>query len=366
MTVADLERALAALRDDGYALVGPRVRDGAVVVERIDGIADMPRGVGDEQAPGRYRLRSRADDALFGWAAGAISPKHELFAPRATLVQIRRGPSGPEVAAPARPRQPLAFVGIRPCDRAAIGVQDLVLDGEAPDPDYAARRAGAFFFVVGCGEPAATCFCASMATGPRATTGFDVEAVELVGERHVFVVRAGSARGDALVDRLGLADASPDDVEAARAVVASAAARMGRTLDEVATREALGAPTPVEKFADVASRCLGCANCTMACPTCFCSTIEDTTDLSGDLATRTRRWDSCFDADHAYVHGGSTRPSLGARYRQWLTHKLSSWHEQFGVSGCVGCGRCITFCPVGIDLTREAALAAAASREQGA
>jgi Fe-S-cluster-containing hydrogenase component 2 len=109
------------------------------------------------------------------------------------------------------------------------------------------------------------------------------------------------------------------------------------------------------RWDDVASRCLACANCTMACPTCFCSTVEDTTDLTGDHAERWRSWDSCFTMDFSHVHGGSVRTSTRARYRQWLTHKLSTWHAQFGTSGCVGCGRCITWCPVAIDLTQEVA-----------
>jgi Fe-S oxidoreductase len=92
----------------------------------------------------------------------------------------------------------------------------------------------------------------------------------------------------------------------------------------------------------------------MVCPTCFCATVEDATDLTGSATERRRVWDSCFSQEFSYIHGGSVRTSAGARYRQWITHKLATWHEQFGVSGCVGCGRCITWCPVGIDITAEA------------
>ncbi|HVY60425.1 MAG TPA: 4Fe-4S dicluster domain-containing protein, partial [Planctomycetota bacterium] len=108
----------------------------------------------------------------------------------------------------------------------------------------------------------------------------------------------------------------------------------------------------------VAARCLGCGGCTLSCPTCFCTTTEDSSDLAGATAERTRRWDSCFTPGFSYVHGGPVRASLRARYRQWLTHKLSSWHEQFGSSGCTGCGRCITWCPAGIDMREEAAAVA--------
>jgi len=83
--------------------------------------------------------------------------------------------------------------------------------------------------------------------------------------------------------------------------------------------------------------------------------VEDTTDLAGETAERVRRWDSCFNSRYSYIHGGNVRQSTRSRYRQWLTHKVASWHDQFGSSGCVGCGRCITWCPVGIDITEEIA-----------
>jgi formate hydrogenlyase subunit 6/NADH:ubiquinone oxidoreductase subunit I len=114
----------------------------------------------------------------------------------------------------------------------------------------------------------------------------------------------------------------------------------------------------------VAQRCLACTNCTLVCPTCFCVAVEDTTDLAGDHVERHRRWDSCFTAGHSYVHGGSVHASTASRYRQWMTHKLSTWFDQFGSSGCVGCGRCIAWCPAAIDITEEAAAITGTEGEQ--
>lgn len=350
---------LAALIETGHELVGPTVRDGAIVLGPLSGIDDLPGGIGDEQAPGRYRLRARADDALFGYAATPQSWKRELLVPRTTLVQIRRTANGVTASAPPGPERKVAFVGVRACEIAAIAVQDRVLrDGPYRDADYATRLEQVFVLAVQCGSPAATCFCASMDTGPRARGGFDLAATELVATStdgdHRFVIEVGSEAGAQLLARVGSRAATAEDVAAAAAVTESAVVRMHRTMPALGLRDALMANLEHPRWQDVADRCLGCANCTMVCPTCFCTNVEDTTDLSGEIATRARRWDSCFTSEYAYVHGGSVRPTLRARYRQWLTHKLATWHDQFGTSGCVGCGRCTTWCPVGIDITDEA------------
>jgi Fe-S-cluster-containing hydrogenase component 2 len=118
------------------------------------------------------------------------------------------------------------------------------------------------------------------------------------------------------------------------------------------------------RWDDVAERCLSCTNCTLVCPTCFCFAVEDVNSLDGERAERTQRWDSCFTLGHSMLHGaGSVRGDTRSRYRQWLTHKLSTWWDQFDESGCVGCGRCISWCPAGIDLTEEVA-AIAREKEQ--
>ncbi|MFT3772160.1 MAG: 4Fe-4S dicluster domain-containing protein [Minicystis sp.] len=352
---------LAAVRADGYRLVGPTVRDGAIVYGDVHSIDDLPAGWTADQAGGRYRLRKRQDGALFGYAVGPHSLKQLLFVPRLQLVQLRRDAgSFARVDQPADPPR-IAVLGARACDLAAMDVQDRVFyDGPQVDPDYMARRGRLFVIAVQCGEPGGTCFCASMKTGPRAERGFDLALTELLEGEHRFVVEVGTEAGASMLERAAPAPAAPDDVRAAESIVEGVAARMGRTLDTDGIKELFYRNLEHPRWDDVADRCLGCANCTLVCPTCFCSTVEDTTDLAGETAERWRRWDSCFTLEHSYVHGGSTRASTRSRYRQWLTHKLASWIDQFGTSGCVGCGRCITWCPVGIDITEEAAAIRAA------
>ncbi len=251
---------------------------------------------------------------------------------------------------------PLAVVGARPCELAAMDVLDQVLlDGAYPDPRYAARRSGAFVVVAECGSPAATCFCTSMGTGPSAESGFDLALTELDDEDgHRFVVRVGTDRGAEVLARLPHSDPTSGDLAARQLVLDSAGDRIERRLETEGLPELLARNLEHPRWDEVAERCLACGNCTLVCPTCFCSDVSDTTDLNGDVH-RQRTWASCFDLDHSYLHGGPVRTSTSSRYRQWLTHKLSTWWDQFDTSGCIGCGRCIAWCPVGIDLTEEAA-----------
>ncbi len=356
LSASRLDSLFDALTGRGYAVVGPTVRDGAIVFDAIAGVDDLPRGWTDEQDGGTYRLKRRDDDALFGYAVGPHSWKQFLFPPRTRLWQAQRTESGFAVVDDEVEQPDFAFLGVRSCDLHAIGVQDRVfLDGPYVDPTYRARR-NAFIVAVQCGQAGGTCFCLSMNTGPKATSGFDLALTELLDAgRHEFLVEVGSDRGAELAAELPCRDATPEAEAAAEAAVERAAAQMGRTMDTTGIKELLYRNYEHPRWDDVAQRCLTCANCTMVCPTCFCTTVEDVSDLQGEHAERWRRWDSCFTADFSYVHGGSIRPSAKSRYRQWMTHKLATWIDQFDTSGCVGCGRCITWCPVAIDITEEVA-----------
>ncbi len=348
---------LQVLRDDGYQLVGPTVRDGAIVHDPILGIENLPEGWTEVQEGGTYRLRRRDDRALFGYAVGPQSWKPFFFAPTLQLWRARRRDGTFVVLDKARTAPRLALIGARSCDLHAIAIQDQIfLEGPTVDRAYAARRSGTFVVAVNCGNAGGTCFCVSMQTGPRASFGFDLALTELLDEKgHRFVVEIGKESGARLLDRVGFEEASRPDIDAAEQIVARTATQMGRTMKAEGLKELLYRNVEHPRWDDVASRCLACTNCTLACPTCFCSSVDDVTDLDGEHAERVQRWDSCFTMEHSYLHGGSVRASIKSRYRQWLTHKLASWIDQFGTSGCVGCGRCITWCPVAIDITEEVA-----------
>lgn len=360
LTTDGFEALLGALAREGRTLIGPVVRDGAIALDEVSGVADLPVGWADDQGPGRYRLRRRDDDAHFGFTTPSTSWRPFLHPAREIVFRARLDGGGFEIEPPAPP-PPMAFVGVRACDLRGIAVQDRVLrDGAFPDAGYAARRADVFVIAADCGEAGPTCFCASMGTGPAAEAGFDLAVSERLDDaRARFYVRVGSERGADVLARVPHEPAGDGDRAEAAAATARAAASQVRSVPATTVAGLLARNLEHPRWDEVAVRCLACTNCTMVCPTCFCTTVEDTVDLGGTLAERSQRWDSCFTLDFSFLGGSPVRHSVRARYRQWLTHKLSTWVDQFDELGCVGCGRCVTWCPVGIDLTEEVAAIAA-------
>jgi ferredoxin len=346
---------LTALQKRGYTSIGPTVRDAAIVYEEIRSEQDLPIGYTDEQDGGVYRLKRRNDESRFGYTVGPQSWKRYLFPPSTLLMKAQRTPDAFMAIASTEETPRYAFIGVRACDLNAIAIQDRTfLEGPYVDPTYKARRMAAFIVVVNCGQAGRTCFCLSMNTGPMARTGYDLALTEILENgRHEFLVEAGSERGKEIAAELPGRPATPDDSSAAQRMVERAAQNMGRAMETEGIKELLYRNMDHPRWENVAARCLSCANCTMVCPTCFCSTVEEVTDITGNHTERWRRWDSCFTAAHSYIHGGVVRPTTLSRYRQWMTHKLATWIDQFQTSGCVGCGRCITWCPVGIDITEE-------------
>jgi ferredoxin len=344
----DLDQLFTALARRGYTIVGPTVRDQAIVYDEIGCADDLPAGWTDEQDGGHYRLKPREDRALFGYAVGPHSWKQYQLPSHVKLWEARVDGDGAlvDLVEPPSGQLRYAFFGARSCELHATRILERVIGSSAEAP---------FVVAVQCGHAGGTCFCVSMGTGPVAGEGFDLALTELIepGSHH-FAVEVGSELGAEVLADVTHREADGRDRDAAAAVHARTASQMGRELETADIRELLYRNYEHPRWDEVAERCLTCGNCTMVCPTCFCTTVEDITDLAGERVERHQRWDSCFTVDYSHIHGGAVRSSPRSRYRQWMTHKLATWWDQFGSSGCVGCGRCITWCPVGIDLTEEA------------
>ena len=352
LTLKQLESLLGELRGEGYGIVGPTIDQGAIVYGEITSVDDLPRGWTDEQSPGHYRLKQRDDGAFFGYVVGPHSWKKYLFPPHVALLRTQKTGDGWNFETPPHNAPKLALLGVRACELAAIAIQDRVfMGGEHVDPLYAERRANLFLIAVNCTQAAATCFCVSMETGPHCKSGFDLALTEIDGG---FVAEAGNDRGKARAgSSRGTTGRRKRKQDCGRKTTSGNEATAG---DRYQQSSRPAAKQPAASSLEGGRRSVPLLhNCTMVCPTCFCSSVEEVSDLAGENFERHRHWDSCFNLGFSYMNGGAVRPDTRSRYRQWLTHKLATWIDQFGTSGCVGCGRCITWCPVGIDLTQEVA-----------
>lgn len=354
--ISELDKLISILKEKGYSTVGPTIQNGAIIYSEINSIEDLPVGFTDKQGPGFYRLEESDKPTYFNFVVGPQSWKKFLYPVIQKIFTAYH--EGKSISIQQEEQEPIkyAFIGVRACEINAIEIQDRVFfGGEFQNNRYKELRKNAFIIGVNCSKAGETCFCTSMETGPELKNGYDLLLTEIFEDnKQFFIIESGSEEGNEILQSLNTNDANEYEINLKKQVIEKTKSQISKKLDTQNLKDVLLKNLESPVWEDVAKRCLACGNCTMVCPTCFCLTVEDFTDLKLIKAERIQKWDSCFTLEYSYIHGGSVRVSVASRYRQWLTHKLASWYEQFGTSGCVGCGRCITWCPVGIDITVEA------------
>lgn len=352
-----LQTLLDILQKKNYRCVAPQVRDGAIVYDTLIDASRLPWGIRDYQAPGEYRLEQTGDHRAFSFANGPQAIKPFLFKPQETLWKVDRQENGNLFFTPNQSEEePIAIIGAKACDLAAMAIQDKVfLTDKYVDPLYRARREKMLIIAVNCSYASNNCFCVSAGTGPEVTAHYDIVMSEL---QDGFTIRSGSERGNTIVTLLNLERATNEHINTAAQQIKKTAEMQTKKIpfnNSEKLKDILFSNLEHEQWEDVAKRCLSCGNCTSVCPTCFCHSEADVPSLEGTSSEHQREWDSCFTAGHSVINNHVQRDDTKKRYRQWLTHKVGSWFDQFGTSGCVGCGRCVSWCPVGIDLTAELA-----------
>ena len=324
---------------NGAKLYGYKLQNGNVVFGELASVSDLPLGVVDEQKPGYYRLLQG-----FRFRHCMDSPKRFLLPPEHLLVTIS---SSYDVIKVEDDVEPVILFGIKPCDLKAIEILDRIIYGR--NPVYTKRRDSVKAVVVEeCLEPGETCFCAAVNSGPTASRGFDIAYARL--RQDLFIFRYGSPLGEKILSRIGLREASEEHVKKYLELVDKARALMMARIPPIKDiGELLRKRASDKKFwEDESMNCVGCGNCNYVCPTCFCIEIDDR--VEGNVSRRVAIWAGCRTYTYGLVAGGHFRRDLYTRYRHFILHKFVFYPIQVGDVGCVGCGRCITWCPMGIDM----------------
>ncbi len=343
------------LRAAGYAVVAPQLKNNSIAYDFLENTQQLPWGIIADQQPGSYKIQATQSSRLFDWVNAAQAIKPWLFKAQESRWQVKRDAQGQlqfqEIKATI---EPIAFFGARPCDIKAMVIQDKVfLDKQAIDTHYQQRRDNFFIIAANCTTSSTNCFCVGAGDFPKADNNYDLAITEIDGG---FIVQAGHDKAQDLLNTLQLKLASEKQLQQAELGINHAAQMQTKTLNagnDGQLNAILFANLDHPRWQEVADRCLSCGNCTLVCPTCFCSDHVEKPEFDGQSSEQVKQWGSCFSKQHSIVGGKPLRDDTLKRYRQWLTHKLGSWHDQYDSSGCVGCGRCVTWCPVGIDITEE-------------
>ncbi|MEJ5338682.1 MAG: 4Fe-4S dicluster domain-containing protein [Aquificaceae bacterium] len=349
LSLEGLEELFERLKK-AYRVIAPELGEGVIVFSEVDRFERLPLGYRNVEGPGFYALEKA--QGYFTYTHPYNSPRSFLHPPELTLMRVRRE-NGRLAFETSLPEGKLCLFDVRACDLSALKVLDLVFlhKNPHPDPYYASLRKDLFVVAVNCTYATATCFCTTMGTGPEVKEGYDLLITEL---REGFLLEAGSERGDKILASVERKIPAEDrHFEEKKERLRKTEDMMKIHFEREGLPQRLYGRMESVYWEHTERRCLACTSCTQACPTCFCFDILEKNDLKLRESQRVRVWDSCFSPSFATVHRFNLRQSVHSRYRQWLMHKFAYWMDQFETFGCVGCGRCITWCPVGIDVREE-------------
>jgi len=256
--------------------------------------------------------------------------------------------------------------GVKPCDARAIEINARLLANgtgqtTAEDVFFKNRIDTTILVGYGCDQPGAGCFCSSTGGGPFDHTGLDALVTD-IGDRLVITLFEDGPKSQKLIDK-DLMEAVDSEALAAAAGIAEAAEKKLSTMQGLVKPEAAESELfELPLWKETAERCVNCGICTYLCPTCTCFDMID--EASGSCTTQSRCWDSCmFGLFTLHASGHNPRPGRKERVRQRFMHKLSYFPDRYdGVVGCVGCGRCVIYCPVNIDIREISRLMAEVGR----
>ena len=242
---------------------------------------------------------------------------------------------------------PTVILGLRPCDARGLELLDRVFgQGQYRDPYYLARRAATVVVALACTDPRQTCFCHAVGGDPYSSEGADVL---LSDADDAYIAVPQTEKGEEWLTTLSLSAVDDGHLETSQAVAARAHELLAEIEPVAGLEDQLVDLFESAVWAEIAEKCIACGTCTYLCPGCHCFNIQDRVLANG--GSRLRSWDGCmYEGFTKHASGHNPRPDQGTRWRQRTLHKFAYLPENVGMYGCVGCGRCITYCPVRLDI----------------
>jgi sulfhydrogenase subunit beta (sulfur reductase) len=283
-----------------------------------------------------------------------ISPKKIIFPQREIFFEF--GFDKPEdfkLSENLPEGKPTVVFGVRPCDARALTLMDKVFKGDQEDPYYWKRRRSTILVGLGCDTPPSeNCFCSSVGGSPFSHEGLDI-LMTRIGES--YIVQSFGEKGDSVVRAAGdlFRPVSETDRKNVRQIISSAEKKIKRQIkNSKEIPEKLKKMFETEFWTEESMSCIRCGICTYLCPTCHCFDINDEVISTFPLqGKRVRTWDNCQFPDFTmHSSGHNPRPDRASRLRQRILHKFQYFVEIYREFQCTGCGRCISRCPVGIDI----------------
>ena len=300
-----------------------------------------------EEGVSVYKKIDRPDEVDLS-ASNPQKPAKEVFFPQSeTMFRYEKAGKQHQVISTEEVERKRVILGARPCDIQAVLLIDQVFSGkEYTDVYYVNKRKATTIIGMGCDHPLSTCFCSSMKGGPFSREGSDLFLIDL-GEAYLVELLTG--KGTAFQNNKFLKEADTKEINLAKEIEEKASKKTDDSLSVVGIEKRLDQMVENPFWERVQEKCIGCRVCTYLCPTCHCFDIAD--EVLTNKGQRVRNWDSCLSSLYSQeTSGHNPRPTNRERTRQRIMHKFNYFPKNFDRIACVGCGRCILYCPANFDI----------------
>ncbi|MEW6070064.1 MAG: 4Fe-4S dicluster domain-containing protein [Candidatus Thermoplasmatota archaeon] len=299
----------------------------------------------------KFSIINDGTKIFYEYSNSTIPPKQIIFPQSEVLFKFQLTRKITELQVPVTEGKEKIILWLRPCDAKSFLILDKIFDSEYKDNNYINKRKTTTLVGLSCNSPSSNCFCTSIKGSPFSKENLDVLFTELDKSYYVEVI---TKKGEELIEKAPRLfsevskEASIKKVE----LQAEAERKIVRSVEVNKITEKLKAIYESAFWDSIGEKCIACGICAYLCPTCHCFDINDEVSITRAKGARIRTWDYCTHQLYTLQASGfNPRPTQKYRVRNRVYHKFKYFQDNFNSTGCVGCGRCVEYCPVNIDVS---------------